>query len=843
MPNLPGAGGAKSSSASNGGSNGDSNRTAGGTSANVAQEVLDQETTMFLNATSSNQASVPYTLEKLPYLIADQSTELGDFMSRPVKIGTKTWATTDTIDDNDTIYPFYSYFNNANIKYKLHNWAFLRCNLHVRFVFNASPFYYGTYMYAWQPMATHGNYGPYIYNDTDEESHVPLSQLSKVLITPQTSQSADITLPFIWPFDFIATGGGAVFQELGTLHGRPLTLLQSANGEDGSITISVYAWATDVILYGATHALAMQGGDEYQKDGAVSGPATAIANIANNLSMMPVIGPFATATSIGATAVAKIAKLFGYTNVPVVEDQKAIQPRPFPFLSTVDTGFPLDKLSLDCKNELSIDGSVCGTEAIDELVISHLVRKESFLTSFQWANTDDEDDLLWTSAVGPQLYVADGDTLFNLQMTPICWIGTMFRYWRGDIIFRFKLNCSAFHKGRLRFTFDPTGAASASSDTQMTCFTRIVDIEPSTDVEIRVPYQQYRAWLATHRYCLTMTQTNTPYGSGVGNNHAEGYTNGTISCRVQTALTSPLELASVDLLVFVRGAENLEFAYPDAELYKQVCIGTELQDGNLSNDSETTEEVPIGHCPAPAGQLYLTYMGEQVASLRTLIHRMCFVIAFQGYETASNYKLLVSAMQRTPPIMGYGTNALTSVKGVVSTEEDFNFNWAFPHWLGIISAPFLGNRGSVNWTLSPTGGSSVGNELRVIRHGSSTSASLGEFETSESNDASVIGKLDYESMLSDGTAGAITNTRTNAGINFQVPFYSSAKFVANTFDESLVGSLDDRNSWKSYVRGATSASLSGMHLGFHAGAGPDYTLVNFLFIPTMTVLTTLPATS
>jgi hypothetical protein len=848
MPHLPSAGGANSSStttgntSSSGGSNDSGKGGGGGATSSLSQEVLDQQTTMFMNATPTNASTTPYSLEKLPYLIADQSTELGEFLSRPVKIDTKTWATTDTIDDNDTIYPFHAYFSNTNIKYKLHNWAYMRCNLHVRFVYNASPFYYGTYMYAWQPMESSG-YAPYIYNSTEEESHVPLSQLSKVLITPQTSQSADLDIPFIYPFDFVSVDDEDYLKGLGTLHGRPLALLQSANGEAGSVTISIYAWATDVILYGATHALAMQGGDEYAMDGPVSKPATAVANIASNLSMMPVIGPFATATSIGANAIAKIAKLFGYTNVPVVDDHKPVQSRAFPFFSTVDTGFPLDKLSLDCKNELSIDGSVCGTEAIDELVISHLVRKESFLTSFQWSNTDDEDDLLWTSAVTPQLYAASGDTQFYLNMTPMCWVATMFKYWRGDIVFRFKLNCSGFHKGRLRFTFDPLGIASVSADTQMTCFTRIVDIEPSTDIEIRVPYQQYRAWLSAQYYAKQLTASAIPYGSGVGNNHSRAYTNGTISVRVQTALTSPLAEASVDILVFVRGAENLEFALPEAEAYKDVCIGSELQDGNLSNDSETTEEVGIGHCPRPTDHIYLTYMGEQVASLRPLLHRMCYVTSWQKAYTSQAAQLWTSQLLRTPPKLGYDTYGLTNTKGAISTEETFKFNWCHPHWLGIISAPFLGNRGSVNWTICNTGGSSLGHPIRVTRHPGMTSASLLTAAYTASTVVSELAKFNYVNYLADGNGSLLQHTRNHDGVNFQVPFYSAYKFASNSPTASLVPSPTygtSKDGFSVTIKGTTSALLATNLMEFFAGGGPDYTLVNFLFVPSMAVMTTLP---
>jgi hypothetical protein len=405
------------------------------------------------------------------------------------------------------------------------------------------------------------------------------------------------------------------------------------------------------------------------------------------------------------------------------------------------------------------------------------------------------------------------------------------------------MNCSAFHKGRLRITFDPLGNASASADTQMTCFTKIVDIEPSTDVEIRVPYQQYRAWLTTFRFAKHMTATNTPYGASVGNNHSVGNTNGTISVRVQTALTSPLAAASVDVLVFVRGAENLEFAMPCAELYKDVSIGAALQDGNLSNDSDTTVEVGIGHCPAPADQIYLTYMGEQVASLRTVLHRMCTVTSIKRTVTANYQTILTTQFLRTPARLGFHSSGFTNVEGLIDGENDYKFNWCQPHWLGIISAPFLGNRGSVNWSVVHNGGSNNGNPLKVTRHAGITNALIIALSSDSTNTESGNAKFKYSNYLADGNGAGITHTKTNTGLNFQVPFYSAFKFAPNAFGASLTSTENNsiiEDGFSVTYEGNNGAGIGTLNLDYLAGAGPDYTLVHFLMVPSMSVMTTLP---
>ena len=133
----------------------------------------------------------------------------------------------------------------------------------------------------------------------------------------------------------------------------------------------------DVELSGTTCALALQS-DEYGQ-GPVSRPAHAIANAAESLSTVPVIGPYALATSYGMRALGKIASIFGFTNTPVVDNYSPMAPMTAPALASSEVGFPIEKLALDPKTELSIDPRIAGCDPEDPLVISKFVQRESYL--------------------------------------------------------------------------------------------------------------------------------------------------------------------------------------------------------------------------------------------------------------------------------------------------------------------------------------------------------------------------------------------------------------------------------------------------------------------------------
>jgi len=62
----------------------------------------------------------------------------------------------------------------------------------------------------------------------------------------------------------------------------------------------------------------------------------------------------------------------------------------------------------------------------------------------------------------------------------MAWIANLFTYWRGDIIFRFRIISSQYHRGRFRVTYDSTGSAgtniSNTAVNQAACFNEVIDI-------------------------------------------------------------------------------------------------------------------------------------------------------------------------------------------------------------------------------------------------------------------------------------------------------------------------------------------------------------------------------
>jgi hypothetical protein len=130
------------------------------------------------------------------YATADETADIGRFLNRPVQIATYTWLESgfgETFFD-----PWTLFLSDTRVKKKIDNFMFMSMTLRVKFVINASPFYYGAMRACYQPLldvpTTIGsNAGKFI----------PCSQQPGVWILPQDQATVELELPFFYYQDWI----------------------------------------------------------------------------------------------------------------------------------------------------------------------------------------------------------------------------------------------------------------------------------------------------------------------------------------------------------------------------------------------------------------------------------------------------------------------------------------------------------------------------------------------------------------------------------------------------------------------------------------------------------------
>ena len=757
-----------------------------------------------------------------------QSVELGDFLKRPVQIFTKSWTIGDTINqDEDSFNPWELFFSKTSISKKLDNYYMMRCNLHLKFVINASPFYYGCCLASYQPLTTF-NTAPIVFSASNRLENVSLSQRPHIYLYPQDSQAGEMVLPFLYHKNWLDATSASDLSAMGTIGMNSFGVLMNANGVVGdNINIVCYAWAEDLDIAGPTIALSVQS-DEYQSSGAISRPASAIARAAGHLSQVPVIGPFATATSYAAGAVADIASLFGYTNVPVIDDVRAFRNKPFPSFAATDIGTPIEKLTLDAKNELSVDPKICGVDVEDELTISSFVQRESFIHETTWASSNPINHGLFFAKVGPTMMRSEGTpgaTLF--YGTPMSHVASNFQYWRGDIIFRFKFICTKYHRGRVRINWDPHASIGIYGDYTTETYTKIVDIQETTDVEFQVPYTQLTSYLSTSDSVGETTAQNSTSTTGLNE-----FFNGTLTMRVLNDQSSPVSNADIKILTFIRGADNLEFAGPQDISTLRSPYAVQSLDVDTACDQ-------LGVKPSQADpNINLVHMGESCVSLRQLMRRTVNYVRIINRATPGSGTVfeIIRNLPRSPMYPGYDPYGYNGATGLNSASSE-PYSWVAWNAMTYYSQCFVGSRGSYIYNTNVRG-LNLSSSVKLIRTQSphtvsDWSTTVGSLPTNSAYEAT------FGSGDPSGMAGmAITNQSTQTGINALVPMYSRYKFLSNNILTRTGGTTADDSDTDAITLNTeiitnTSNDLNKFVADVYVGAGTDFSLVFFLNVPAL----------
>lgn len=820
----------------------------------LGAEDFKSETVTFFDNAAGVSVEMPTSSNPVAKVDGTDDLSLGSFLARPTLIDTTSWGTADVVGVKTNIQPWYAFLNSTAIKKKIDNFAYIRGNLHVKVVLNGTPFQYGAIRTVYQPLlgwqttkirTNPSSTGPLL---------IPYSQLPGFFVHPQANAGGEMTLRFFLHKNWMNMTSATEVQNMGTLsHVIYAPLRLAVSGGTTIVTVRTYAWMTDVELMGSTNLLTLQGGDEYG-DGPISLPASAIAAAAGALTKIPIISRFARATEIGAGAISKMASLFGYTNVPVIEDVQGAQLLTAPHLATAQIGAPYQKLSYDPKQELSIDPSFHGIGSHDELAMAYLRTKESYFGSLAWNTSDATDLTLFNMRINPQqgTYITLQNTVpanvgVRAYHVPLSYIGNLFRHWRGSLKVRIKVVCTKFHKGRLKISYDPRGDISTTNPPENTVYTQILDIGEKDDITFEIPYHQDIGWMETD------DSFTSNWNLGTTLPPRAGIDNGLLSIRVLNSLTAPAS-STVNILFFLSGGDDFEYANPKRMLQQNQLTPSffPLQSEDVTD--VTTETVVVGSKNPPSDDRYGLNYGECIASLRVVLHRMsrvntAFAISSFTVSAASAYYSALGLL-RMPFTPGYDPQASFQASNIVAATGVSQAVLNYMHPLPYITSMFLGYRGSVNYVVTPSASNLTSiDDFRVARAaqaGTSLTNRLGYSVRKDTLGSAASTTKLYSPwggfVATDGIGGqALISTRTSNSLTFNFPDYNNYNFgFADPYNYVLGSSADGTATCGAYVTLSTTTSLStdqnptnSMLLHIDAGAGPDFTPIHFLCCPTL----------
>jgi hypothetical protein len=761
---------------------------------------MQQQTQLIGDVTEDKETSnvsKERTFAEIDY--ADQ--RLAGFLYRPVKIFQTEWAVGDNL--YDIFDPWTLYMTHPFIIKKVQNYRYFKAELCVKVMLNGNPFYYGRAFMS---------YNPYGFATRDPTrlgylsvDNIERSQRPHVDINPTTSSGGEMILPWVYPTPMASFDSD--LNKIGRITIASYQRLEHANVSTTPLSVTVLAWCKNVDLGGPTNVLRSEASDEYG-DGIISKPAKAIARMAGALSKVPAIGKYATATEIGADTVSKVASLFGFSRPVTVRPPMKVKLSPMSNMAYSSIDEMTEKLTLDPKQGLTVDPSVVGYDK-DEMQLSDMLTRESYLTRFKWETSYTDDKLLFTCYVVPQMYdkVLDaGDQ--EMHLTPMAYAAQPFKYWRGSITYRFVVATSDYHRGRLRIVYDP----NVTSPLYGGSYSRIVDISDTREFEVTIGWNREVQWLENKHiegYSNSVNFNNEPVTEFT---NSDQYSNGVLSVYVLNSLTQPNDADTGDkyINVFVKGGPDLEMAVLTDDIWnikpmtdklasESALLKSEVED--LSTDESlkpigSTKEIP---------ELTLIHFGETFHSIRDILKR------YSSFEYLSD-----------------GGSGLTSTFLVWELEKyDFPRPDARPTKLRLntlvswFSYPYVAWRGGIRHKiLHVSGGLGTSTDHGDVM--SVTRLAAPGIETSQIDEAN--------NRIARAVNGmAITHTKTQPCLEYEMPFYRSVRFA----NPRYTGKSDFKH--EVLIDGANFDTLTNSTrvLRTFVAAGEDFSLIWLLSMPIM----------
>lgn len=755
---------------------------------------------------------------------------LAEFFARPMKVASYTWSTSDVTPFYQTIDPWSLFFNNTRVANRISNFQNFSGNLHVKFVINGNSFLYGRLMADYFPLRAYDAVS--VTTGTaasDINNLVQASQRLHIYLDPCESQAGEMTLPFIWFYDKINLPLGE-FSSLGTLYMRQLQALKHANAASGAVNITMFVWATNVKLSMPTvtniSGIVAQSGsfDEYGT-GPVSGMASAIASSAGKLAGVPHIGKYARATSMMASAMGQIAQLFGFSKPTVIDDYSDMRPSYVSRIANANGGDNVAKLSVDAKQELTIDPSVIGLSGMDELALNGIVKKESYLTQFPWTTARVPGDLLFSSRVGPVWsYISS-----RYYLPAVTFASLPFKYWRGSMIYRFQIVASGYHKGRLLIVWDPYIQTTAPETNVQ--YSKIVDLADERDFTFEVGWGSTKAWATVPQLGTTEQFRTTTAWTTASANY-----NGTFSVYVLNELTVPNVTVNNDIAinVFVAGCDDYKLAVPvDTQIASLVTVPSITpQSGAFEEVATEDKNAPrhemakevIAACEPLTDATDLVYMGESIRSFRQLMKRYSlWSVLSTGTAQSANSNTSLK-MPDFPGGRGYSLyGATNTVPGNINPS-----NTTIMHYLALA---YLGYRGGIRWKVVVEDTVTTGNNLTSV----SRSATLNDY--TGGSWLTSIPDVVTSSYLYAKNKIATTDSFQNGGhltvsrqpvIEFELPYYQDRRFSSTrNLGYNNVFAADDLS--HRLITKSTTGNIQSFYL-LMAGA-EDATFVGFQGLP------------
>lgn len=713
--------------------------------------------------------------------------QIATYLSREFLLMTGQFSIGDTATNYASLNVLSVWATNKHVRAKLTNFhCFKFKSMKIRITFSASAFHYQQILASYQPLPasniTLAQYASVLasanYTKTSREElfNNYLSQAKHCqVISVRDNATTELEIPYYWQVPYLrlfmnntnGTGTATVPEDLdkyGQLYLSPLAAIKSS----GAASVTPVSFSVRVIMegieLGPPSQYQLQSGEGEFAKGPISKGATALANV--SASLEPVFGKFAKATTIGASAIAHIASLFGLSRPLNLDKWHHI--KVFHFGSDAselsETALPL---ALDPKRELSLDLGVTNAEQ-DDMLFENLGNRLTYIHTVPWTSAATAQTELNTFKCG---LIATYAAAFGASgvpdlfaPTPAAFIGRFFKYYRYDTMeVNLVLASSQFHAGKIAIRIQPAigiNTALFSENYDIMSQAGIEwDIKQSTCLTFDVPWLSPNAFLEIEQNAYRDYDTISSL--------AAKYVPAWIQLKVINTLVDP-ESVGVDINVFVK-YKGLKFFKPnDAALRRSSKITASLF--AVSETYSLQSGIPSFSAPLKVlptqnidSSLYLNYGGEQIASVKQLCSRYTMIdyVQMSGAVASKLYnhtKVIATPYPASSGKPGEYTN--------IASYRNFMSYWRYC---------FLAVRGGVRYKVVPHGAmanSSITVKARCLNNYNADAVAL----TDITNTKLMINRAGTNDLDWIGSTSTLTGGQTftgASGTEIEIPFYGN----------------------------------------------------------------------
>lgn len=791
----------------------------------------------------------------------EEKVDFNRFFERPIVILDFAW-TPAFAGSATSLYN--SYLGNAAIIRKLTGYSRMRFTMNLRFEWHPTAFHFGELVCG------------IVHDFGYSAAYKPLGDVYTIMKGPHVVLSAanprviDMQVPFIQTRPYLDITETDTLTIANNMSGGPglyindLAPLGFSNAAAvPSVQVTIRMWLTDVELVGPTGYLPFSQSAkgkgpadlELRNEGPVSsGLRTFGSALRGAASAAPVLAPWLKPVEIFANLGSSVAAMLGFSVPPDTRAPMPVVSRGTSSYALTDVPSSSQQVTFSSEAGTTVSPANLGVGTTDEMTLATWTQSESPLYLFTWALADATATTIFRVPVTPRFSRYDGANWFDT--TNLCYASLPFRKWRGSIIYRFRVICSAQHRGRLRFVYEPVGTTLGAepSGLRNNC---VFDLSHDREFDVCVSWSAASSWLSTGA-TSTLTTTGMPAAmSATGTTYNIATDNGCLFAIVEAPLTAPQATNNdVQVYVGIRGGPDYMVADPDL-YYPQFWTVAVNQSARSSAPRDFTAETPMARpslgatspsmCyingpPVRADNLTLTTYGESPVSVRSLVKRFCYYNMF-------NNATFDAPTSVSNPWAWFKTVMYPAFSFQISVFGAFYSVGKHPlvTWLSWYRSGYIGIRGGARWRFFPV----VGNGTDVTGVASTTSLPPPRVLVSRSMtapDGQVINAAGFGSQWVNGNAfvgasfgggGVVVNHLSDGTADVEVPYDGQYSFMpARTIQVQDI-TLDTSGGVQPigvFISGCGSNS-TGTQLFAYSAAADDTILFGFTGAPGMRVRT------